>query len=565
MFKKGKMWCVAAAATASMVVGISAIQSDVSADEVASSTDNSAAIISNVDNVTQGSSVVLGNTDTTVASSADSSATLSADSEVASSTTSNAASEVIASATDTTSNAASEVASSATDQTSSANLNSASSETDKTTSSDSDAASSVTDETSNTDSDAVPSDDSINDVLDALIMSDAIKNGLVNEDGQTYYYVNGQKVSGKQTVNNSTYYFDDYTYRMKTDFFYTDNNEVYYFGSDGKMYKSQFYSNWGNVYYFGDNGSRYTDDFYSNWNNVYYFGSDGARYTDKFYTNWGSTYYFGNDGVRSDNQFYSNWGNVYYFGSDGARYTNNFYSNWGNVYYFGSDGARYTNNFYSNWGSTYYFGSDGARYTNKFYTNWGNIYAFDGNGALKKNQVADSGDGYLRFNNDGVLTFHDSSLSTANNTFMNKILYGAITEWVNHKILPSLTAAQAIIESGWGNSDLTTMANNLFGIKGSYNGNSITMATGEYYNGQYVTVNAQFRAYASYAESMSDHSQFLLDNSRYANLIGVTDSNIAAMLIQQDGYATSPTYAKTLMNTMNYYDLTSWNWIAFYM
>ena len=47
--------------------------------------------------------------------------------------------------------------------------------------------------------------------------------------------------------------------------------------------------------------------------------------------------------------------------------------------------------------------------------------------------------------------------------------------------------AQAIVESGWGASTLSKAPNyNLFGIKGSYNGQSVYMDTWEYLNGKWL-------------------------------------------------------------------------------
>lgn len=126
-------------------------------------------------------------------------------------------------------------------------------------------------------------------------------------------------------------------------------------------------------------------------------------------------------------------------------------------------------------------------------------------------------------------------------------------------ILASLTAAQALIESNKGNSGLTQKANNLFGIKGSYNGDSITMNTKEYVNGRYITVPAQFRKYPSWAESIADHSAMFNRMSRYANLRGLKDYKLACKYVREDGYATSPTYTETLIKTIEEYHLYEWD------
>ena len=69
--------------------------------------------------------------------------------------------------------------------------------------------------------------------------------------------------------------------------------------------------------------------------------------------------------------------------------------------------------------------------------------------------------------------------------FIDQVKDGAIRGWEKYQILPSLTIAQACLESGFGTSELAKKGNNLFGIKGDYNGNSITIKTKEYINGKW--------------------------------------------------------------------------------
>lgn len=69
-------------------------------------------------------------------------------------------------------------------------------------------------------------------------------------------------------------------------------------------------------------------------------------------------------------------------------------------------------------------------------------------------------------------------------------------------ILASLTIAQAILESGWGASELATKANALFGIKADarWSGKAYSKDTKECYDGAtYTTITALFRAYDSWA------------------------------------------------------------------
>lgn len=51
--------------------------------------------------------------------------------------------------------------------------------------------------------------------------------------------------------------------------------------------------------------------------------------------------------------------------------------------------------------------------------------------------------------------------------FISKVAPAAVEDMRKHRVPASLTIAQAILESGWGTSELATKANNLFGIKGT--------------------------------------------------------------------------------------------------
>ncbi|MHA5201637.1 glycoside hydrolase family 73 protein, partial [Oenococcus oeni] len=156
-----------------------------------------------------------------------------------------------------------------------------------------------------------------------------------------------------------------------------------------------------------------------------------------------------------------------------------------------------------------------------------------------------------------------ANYSSKVSTFLNEIIESAINGWTQYKILPSLTAAQAILESGWGTSTLASEYHNLFGIKGSYNGQTVDMPTEEYYSGAYHEIDDYFRVYASDSESITDYEELLSENSRYSNLIGETDAATAAEEIYEDGYATDPDYTEELEEIINEYNLTAWDSLAF--
>lgn len=140
-------------------------------------------------------------------------------------------------------------------------------------------------------------------------------------------------------------------------------------------------------------------------------------------------------------------------------------------------------------------------------------------------------------------------------------------------VLASITAAQAILESGYGSSELAKNAHNLFGMKASLSGNrwksswsgaTYTKNTKEWEGGRYVTVSAAFRKYGSDAESVRDHSDYLIgamkgSEKRYAGIIGEKDPKRAAEIIKAGGYATSPTYVQSLVSVIEKWNLTKYD------
>lgn len=118
----------------------------------------------------------------------------------------------------------------------------------------------------------------------------------------------------------------------------------------------------------------------------------------------------------------------------------------------------------------------------------------------------------------------------------------------NYNILPSLTIAQAIKESNWGKSQLGALYYNFFGMKWSQGCGCerVSLPTKEWRNGVYVNVIAEFRKYNNFDEGIKGYYDFITGYKRYANLIGEKNSYLACKKIQQDGWATSPTYGDSL-------------------
>ena len=146
--------------------------------------------------------------------------------------------------------------------------------------------------------------------------------------------------------------------------------------------------------------------------------------------------------------------------------------------------------------------------------------------------------------------------------FLNSIRQGSFTTFYKYKILPSITAAQAILESDWGRSQLAKECKNLFGIKAdnSRKGKKKVYQTKEYdKNGNILTIMAYFRKYKSYEDSLNDHGEFFHINKRYINVIGVSDYRGQAKAIQVAGYATDPQYANKLIQIIQQHNLQEWD------
>lgn len=130
----------------------------------------------------------------------------------------------------------------------------------------------------------------------------------------------------------------------------------------------------------------------------------------------------------------------------------------------------------------------------------------------------------------------------------------------------SVTLAQAILESGWGNTGLAREANNYFGIKAGAHATPdqyMEFPTAEYENGKRVMVEAEFAKYPSVAASFIAHGLLLSSAQRYAPAMAVKDDPLAfAQQLQACGYSTSPTYASTLAELMREFNLMQYDLAA---
>ncbi|EAE5921656.1 GW domain-containing glycosaminoglycan-binding protein [Listeria monocytogenes] len=159
-----------------------------------------------------------------------------------------------------------------------------------------------------------------------------------------------------------------------------------------------------------------------------------------------------------------------------------------------------------------------------------------------------------------------AGMTLSQQQFIQSIANDAQELQKEEKILTSVTLAQAILESNWGKSGLSTSANNLFGIKGSYEGSSVSMRTREFSSGKAYYTQADFRKYPNKKASLVDHAQLFINGvsgnaNLYSAVIGETDYKKAAYAIQNAGYATDPAYAEKLISTIENYHLDQYDQI----
>ncbi|MCC5890199.1 MAG: LysM peptidoglycan-binding domain-containing protein, partial [Alkalibacterium sp.] len=148
--------------------------------------------------------------------------------------------------------------------------------------------------------------------------------------------------------------------------------------------------------------------------------------------------------------------------------------------------------------------------------------------------------------------------------FINQISGFAQEVASEHGLYASVMIAQAGLESGYGRSSLSLPPNhNLFGIKGSYQGQTVAKQTREYYaHTGWITIVDNFKKYPSYEESLRDNARLLRSgtswNPRFYSGTWVenTKSYRDATAWLQGRYATDPTYANKLNNLIQLYDLT---------
>ena len=139
--------------------------------------------------------------------------------------------------------------------------------------------------------------------------------------------------------------------------------------------------------------------------------------------------------------------------------------------------------------------------------------------------------------------------------FISLVAPGAVAAQQRYGVPASVTIAQAIEESAWGQSSLAARYHNLFGIKGTGPAGSVTLPTQEYENGSWVTIDAQFAVYRNDAESIAGHAELLATSGYYARAMADRAYPDAFANDLTGVYATDPDYGANLIALMKLYNL----------
>lgn len=162
-------------------------------------------------------------------------------------------------------------------------------------------------------------------------------------------------------------------------------------------------------------------------------------------------------------------------------------------------------------------------------------------------------------NSSYVARHYSEDLTTEK--FISLVGESARTIAAENDLYASVMIAQAILESASGNSTLAQAPNNnLFGIKGTYHGNSVQLPTREDDGtGATYTIMSDFRQYETVDESLSDYAD-LLSNSMGDFYAGARKSNSDSFVDACDflvgRYATDIFYSEKLQDLIETYDLT---------
>ncbi len=159
------------------------------------------------------------------------------------------------------------------------------------------------------------------------------------------------------------------------------------------------------------------------------------------------------------------------------------------------------------------------------------------------------------------------TVSEQTQDFIDQIGKDAQKLGLKYDVFASVMIAQAILESGSGSSGLSSAPNyNLFGVKGSYEGQTVQLSTQEDNgSGDLYTISAAFRKYPSYAESLGDYVTLIREgisgDSKYYQEAWRSESKnyLRAAQSLTGKYATDTSYHHKISSIISAYHLTQYD------
>ena len=259
-----------------------------------------------------------------------------------------------------------------------------------------------------------------------------------NGYGEWYYYdENGRGAIGLTVIGEDTYYFD-YDGRRYTDYTWSHDGQMSYFGDDGKLVEtiemteglisfkgSKYYVREGNLvknelilidgipHYFDYEGIMVTNttrSIYDQETGKYYyyrFDADGNAMTGWYEDSYGNKYYY-NEEFHAASGFVTIGGSTYYFGSDGRLYVNDTQSVYdqetGNYYYyrFDANGQVVKGWFETAYGDRYYYDENGHAVSGMVQIG-DDTYYFEYNGKAERNYTVKENNTLFYFGESGKM------------------------------------------------------------------------------------------------------------------------------------------------------------------
>ena len=192
--------------------------------------------------------------------------------------------------------------------------------------------------------------------------------------------------------------------------------------------------------------------------------------------------------------------------------------------------------------------------------------------------------GYKVFDHEGKCVYEAKEVTTtqaksihslANEAAKAAAMLELVFKTDKSGILPSVSTAQMILESGYCGTDLALNANNCFGMKENLSSNtwkSVWDGKSIYPKktqeddgtGRYYWITANFRKYPCVEDSIKDHSAYLLgamngSKKRYAGLTEAKNYREAITIIKNGGYATDTRYVSKICDIIQRYGLDKYD------